>query len=312
MEPIQNLPQNVGPNGTTNINNQPAAQFGQYPVTQGYGSPYAQGAMGHYPTTVMAWVPFNDRMICLPPETLKTMEVNLTNVVQRTQDNNMTVALSVLQSAVFTFLQFEKAFKSLPSKGDDYTQLHNLQKCITELEQANYPQKNLSTHPFSWLVTNEDPLITNTRELFEHCIKVIGEFAPLLGGQFVGRSAQVHTYEKIAQSYGWTGWQQQAEQIGVSNQVLGRLLEKFFAKDPSNAEVYKEIKCFQQSVAYMLKGFFENKYPEQNTIANIYTNAGFDYFDKLDTHSPLSGVISSQSSNNDDEPSSGSWLNWGS
>src|SRR5262249_35862129 len=148
---------------------------------------------------------------------------NLTKTVQRSQDNNIEVARSVLQSSVFCFLQFEKAFKSFMSKGDDNTQLYNLKKCIDELKQANAAQKEISTHDLAWLVTDENPSTTNARELFEHCIKVIEEFLPLLGG----RKIETNSHEKVRNFVGWHGWQQQSEQIWVSNLALGRLLQKF-------------------------------------------------------------------------------------
>lgn len=257
---------------------QPASngQFSQYPVEQGQ-APYSQATAGFNPYMIPTWIPLNDRMVNIPAFMLQTMETNLTTKVQREQDNNMTVALSVLPSAIFCFLQFEKAFKTLFSKGDDNTQLHNLEKCINELKQANISQKEVSTHDLGWLVTREVPIITNTRELFEHCIKVIDEFIPCLGG----RRVKTYTHEKTLQFAGWRGWQQQAEQIRVSNMALGRLLQKFLSQDPENASIYKEISCFQQSVEYTLDCFFLSKYPTQKSISAIYASNGFQFISEV-------------------------------
>lgn len=270
--------------GVTNQSQQSPQMAGQmygHGVEQGQGgNPYFPGAMGYNPYIPMAWIPLGDRMINVPVFMLEPMRTNLTPIVQRSQDNNMTVALSVLQSAVFCFLQFEKAFKSFLSKGDDNTQLYNLSRCIGELEQANASQQTAATaiHSFGWLVTDENPLITNTRELFEHCIKVIKEFTPCLGGRVV----QTYTHEKPLQLFtGWRGWQQQAEQIRVSNQALGKLLQKFLMQDPDNAAIYKEILCFQQSVNYTLDCFALCQYPKQKAIQAIYKSQGFEYITEV-------------------------------
>lgn len=250
--------------------NQPG-QFGPYGVMPGQGMPYGQAGMG-YNDPFMAWVPLGGRMVSLPTVVLQTMEMNLTQSVQRTQDNNVTVALSVLQSAILSFLQFERSYKSLTSKGDDNTQLYILRKCIGELKQANALQKEISTHDCGWLVTREEPIVTNTRELFEHCIKIIDDFIPCLGG----RTVETYTIEKPFQFLGWRGWQQQAEQVRVSNIALGRLLHKFLKNEPEN-EVYKEVLCFHQCVTYTCNRFFISKYPEQKMIEGIYEKNGFQF-----------------------------------
>ncbi len=257
-------------------------QFYQHTVEQGQGVPYSQGVAGYNPYMTTAWVPMNDKMVSLPMPMLQIMEANLTAVVQRTQNNNMTVALSVLQSAVYCFLQFERAFKTLFHKGDDNTQLYNLAKCVAELKQANASQQTTATatHWLGWLVTNEDPVITNTRELFEQCIKVIEEFQPCLSG----RITETYTHEKMVQIYaGWRGWQQQAEQVRVSNQALGRLLQKFLAQDSENA-TYKEIRCFQQSVSYAIDSFFLRQYPKADVIEAIYSGSGFEFITEVKEH----------------------------
>src|SRR4051794_31047889 len=114
----------------------------------------------------------------MPPEFLYEAKTNLTHTIQRIQENNMLVALSVLQSAILALLGLEKAFKSLLSRGDDTTLLNNLKKCIAELQQANAPQTTISSHPLAWLISEEKTTTTDARELFEQCIKVIEEFIP--------------------------------------------------------------------------------------------------------------------------------------
>lgn len=257
----------------------PAGQFGPFQVEQGQGMPYAQQT-AYYPQMMMAYLPFNNQTVAIPAPMLLVMEANITAMVQRAQENNITVALSILQSAVFCFLQFEKAFKSILSSGDDNTQLYNLSKCIDELEQANDSQykQAISMHPFGYLVTHEDPTITNTRELFEQCIKVIKEFIPCL----TGRLTKTHLYEKPIQMYtGWRGWQQQAEQINVSNRALGLLLKKFIDKDENNP-TYKEILCFQQSVEYITDCFAQCKYPLPDAIKAIYLNNKCDFITNVE------------------------------
>lgn len=193
----------------------------------------------------------------------------------------MTVALSVLQSAINCFLNFEKAFKTYFSKGDDNTQLANLTKCLKELREANAPQKDVYTHPMSWIVCEEDPLITNTKELFEHCIKVIQEFIPLLGG----RVTQTYTIEKPLQTYlGWKGWQQQGEQINVSNRALGRLLEKFASETAEPNKIYTEIACFHQSVEYIVDCFCMQKYPKSEAIKEIYEKHEFQFITTVEPY----------------------------
>jgi len=172
-------------------------------------------------------------------------------LLKKTQENNITVARSVLRSAVLSFLQFEKSFKSLLSKGDDSTQLYIIRKCIKELEQANCPFNKIVEDPnISWLVSHEDPRVSTIRELLEHCIKIMYEVMPLLGG----RNTSVHAFEIPVQAYGWKGWQQQSEQIKVSNDALGLLIEE---NTPEKLDgVYKDIICFQESISYIISCFF--------------------------------------------------------
>jgi hypothetical protein len=103
-------------------------------------------------------IPIDGKIVTIPYEMLQRREENATAFVKKTQLNNITVARSVLRSAVLSFLQFEKSFKSLLSKGDDSTQLYIIRKCIKELEQANMPfNKIIEDHNLSWLVTHEEP-----------------------------------------------------------------------------------------------------------------------------------------------------------
>jgi hypothetical protein len=119
----------------------------------GYGSFYIGS-----PDVLPVSIPINNNKVSIPYEMLKRREENVSNFVKKTQENNIIVARSVLRSAVISFLQFEKSFKSLLSKGDDSTQLYIIRKCIKELEQANTPFNKIIDDPnLSWLVTQEDP-----------------------------------------------------------------------------------------------------------------------------------------------------------
>jgi hypothetical protein len=115
---------------------------------------YYIGSANVLPVTI----PINNKEVTIPYEMLERRETNATNFVKKTQENNITVARSVLRSAVLSFLQFEKSFKSLLSKGEDSTQLYIIRKCIKELEQANTPfNKIIEDSNLAWLVTYEDP-----------------------------------------------------------------------------------------------------------------------------------------------------------
>ncbi len=289
----------------TNPSGQPsnaAGRFEQHHVHQGYGNPYARQFDYDIPDMPMAHIKWKDREVSIPAPTLNKMEENLTAAVQRTQENNMYVAVGVLKSAVLAFLGFESAFKTLLSKGDDNTLLYILEKCISELNQANMEQGKVGTHEFSFLVTNEDPIITNFRELCEHCIKIINEMLPLLQG----RKTAINQHEAIKQVYGWTGWKQQAQQIKVSNSVLGRLIEKMLKETPENS-IYKEVRCFQQSVAYILNCFSNSSYPDQKTIQNIYERNGFVLFDEY-SH-PLESIeVHDESENSQVAPERRGWF----
>jgi len=193
----------------------------------------------------------NGKEVTIPYEMLKRREENITNFVKKTQENNITVARSVLRSAVLSFLQFEKSFKSLLSKGDDSTQLYIIRKCINELEEANKPFCKIIEDPnFNWLPSHEDPRVSTIRELLEHCIKILYEVMPLIGG----RNTLVNAYEIPVQAYGWKGWQQQSEQIKVSNDCLGMLLEENAPEKPDR--VFADIMCFHRCITYIINGFF--------------------------------------------------------
>lgn len=203
------------------------------------------------------------RLIYLPPDILKESQRNLTSKLHREQKNNAIVAAAVLQSAVMAILGFKDAFKSLLSKGDDMTLLTNLNKCLSELQQAN--TEPLSKHCLSWLVTEEEPWITDVRELFEHCIKTIREFGPLLTGR-----AGINSHEIFAQKFSWTGWKQQALQIDVNNLSIGILLRACEERKEMPTKIFKEILCFHQSVAYITSCYQMEKYPSGKAIAGIY------------------------------------------
>lgn len=224
----------------------------------------------------MATIPLTDRsVVSIPCELLNETKINLTKMVQRTQRNNITVALSVLQSALIALLGLEAAFKSLLSKGDDTTLLTNLYKCIEELKQANTPQTSISSHPLAWLVSDEETSTTDARELFEHCIKVINEFIPCLTGR-----KGYNSHEFFSQTFGWKGWKQQAQQISVSNLALARLLDSFQGSESEKSKklensgqsnkVFIEVRCFNEAIDNIIECFYKETYPSTDVIASIY------------------------------------------
>lgn len=202
--------------------------------------------------------------VSMPAELLNKAICDLTKTAQRTQENNVIVALSVLQSALTALLGLKAAFESLLSKGDDNTLLTNLNKCIAELKQANAPQQAAINNPLAWLVTDEKTSITDARELFEHCIKVIQEFIPCLTGR-----SSYSSHEFIFQTFGWRGWKQQATQIAVSNAALAKLLDKLQEDEPENG-VFNEVRCFSEAVDSIVQGFFKQLYPVAARIGKIY------------------------------------------
>lgn len=246
---------------------------GSYEVSQGSGMRYNKGESSRY-NELVAQVPLKDRVISLPVSTLDRMEKNLTEVFQRERLNNILLGMGILQSTVIAFVGFKNAFQSLLNKIHDNTLLSILQKCINELKQINREQTKVATHEFSWLVTNEDSLMTNTRMLFEHCIKVLEEMLPLLKI----RTIETRSYEPVKQVFGWPFWRQHSHQIGVFNKALSRLLKELLEKDPDNL-TYLEILCFQETVDYILSCFAQNQCPIKKNIESIYTKSGFTVFD---------------------------------
>ncbi|CRX37919.1 hypothetical protein [Estrella lausannensis] len=227
--------------------------------TQWHGAPFFRG---------MATITLADRtVISIPPEMVAQVKKDLTASVQRIQENNIVVATTALQSALLAILDFESAFKTFLSKGDDTTLLSNLQACIDEITQANAQQTAFLNHPLSWLVTDEKKEILDMRELFEHCIKVIQKFVPCLRGRN-GYSS----HEIISQTLGWTGWQQQARQIGLHNRSIEGLLDKF-QMEGQTGETFTAIGCFSSSVDYILNCYQKKSYPAVQNIAYIYENS---------------------------------------
>jgi hypothetical protein len=188
------------------------------------------------------------------------------------QTNNQLVALSTLKSAVGSFLRFESSFKTLLSSGDDQTQINILKQCIKELETANESfDVILKGDPLKWLIV-EPSYRCDIRELFEHCIKVLIQIIPLLGGRYVN----YNSYEYISQTYGWIGWQQQSELINISNNVLKFLLDKISQKYECEGFITDthifllEIRAFSDVVSHMTDSFLKKQYPSYDTIINIY------------------------------------------
>lgn len=252
----------------------PTGLPGHYPVSQWNGH-YAQATPGDNINWQgspffrgMATITMADRtVISMPPEMLALCKADLTATAQRIQENNITVATTALQSALRAILDFESAFKTFLSKGDDTTLLANLQACIDEIVQANAHQTTFLNHPLSWLVTDQKKEILDTRELFEHCIKVIQKFVPCLKGR-----NGFSSHEIISQTLGWTGWQQQAKQIELHNRSIEGLLDKFQQEGQSGI-TFTAIGCFCSSVDYILNCYQKKSYPAVQNIAYIYENS---------------------------------------
>jgi hypothetical protein len=208
--------------------------------------------------------------LMLPTNMVNDAQKKLTYISKNVQMNNIIISLSVLKSAVVNFLGFEAAFKSLLSSGDDNTILYNLKKCVGELEQVIVPLNEAVDHPFSFLVVDENPLMTNFREINEQCVKIIEEFLPLLGG----RNIKTSTVEIIPKVYGWRGWIQQSQQIKVSNSGLKSLLMYIKPENDIEINIYNEIKCFCQCVDYVIEQISVKKYPQHQQIEKIYSEMG--------------------------------------
>ncbi len=229
----------------------------------------------------------------LPYPVLERVITQKVEHMEATQRNNHLVATSVLKSAVVSFLQFERSFKSLLSKGDDGTQIAILKHAITELRAANQSFDSMLERGDalrSFIV--EPTYVVNLRELFEHCIKILSLVLQLLGQ----REVRTNSYEYAAQTYGWKGWQQISEQVSLSNNVLTHLLKhkradfevtKLSIKHDADLHyrsVVQEILLFSLSVTHMTERFFECKYPTKAHIVKIYETAGSEIHSYLTLH----------------------------
>lgn len=229
-------------------------------------------------------------VLTLPAEVMLEAKTNLTETFNRSQRNNALVAAAVLKCAVKAFLGLEASFNTYFSKGDDLTLISNLNKCIQELTDANNPQASKPVHFFSCLVTKEDSWITDSRELFEHCIKVIREFLPLLQG----RKHEVSVLERLQQNVSWAGWRQQAEQIEACNIILGDFLKSLQKNSETNSveldsklsfkvntdfeTVLKEVECFQSVVKYIVSCYRLENHFQAKTIAECYLASKIEFY----------------------------------
>lgn len=199
--------------------------------------------------------------------------------LEASQKNNHLVAVSVLKTSVVSFLQFERSFKSLLSKGDDGTQIAILKHAVTELRAANQSFDSLleKTEPTRFFIV-EPTYVVNLRELFEHCVKLLLLVLQLLGQ----REVKTNAYEYVAQTYGWRGWQQVSEQISLSNNVLRLLVKHKTAEFETNKmtirhdadthyrHVVGEIALFSLVVSHMTGRFASCLYPTRVDIIKIY------------------------------------------
>lgn len=199
--------------------------------------------------------------------------------LEASQKNNHLVAISVLKTSVVSFLQFERSFKSLLSKGDDGTQIAILKHAVTELRAANQSFDSIleRSEPTRLFIV-EPTYIVNVRELFEHCIKILLLVLQLLGQ----REVKTNVYEYWAQTYGWKGWQQVSEQVALSNNVLRLLVKhksaefevnKLSVKHDTDAHyrhIVSEIGLFASAVSHMTSRFSVCLYPTKADIVKIY------------------------------------------
>jgi len=217
--------------------------------------------------------------LTLPYPLLERMIGERSKNLERTQRNNHIVALSVLKSAVVSFLQFERSFKSLLSKGDDNTQIAIIRYAIEELRTANQSFDTMmdKSDPVRVFITEPD-YIVDVREIFEHCIKILLLVLHLLGGR--DSVVKTNKHEYVAQAYGWTGWQQVSEQLALSNNVLTLLLRRFDTKDGDGDDHYKlvlgEVRLFSLSVSHVTECFMVSVYPNKARILQIYDAGGSD------------------------------------
>lgn len=199
--------------------------------------------------------------------------------LEASQKNNHLVAVSVLKTSVISFLQFERSFKSLFSKGDDGTQIAILKHAVTELRAANQSFDSIleRSEPTRLFIV-EPTYIVNVRELFEHCIKILLLVLQLLGQ----REVKTNVYEYYAQTFGWKGWQQVSEQVALSNNVLRLLVKHKSAEfeinkmsvkhdtDTHYRHIVGEIGLFTRAVSHMTSRFSACLYPTKADIVKIY------------------------------------------
>lgn len=207
--------------------------------------------------------------------------------LETTQKNNHIAALSMLKSAVVSFLQFERCFKSMLSKGDCAAQIKTLESALTDIRAAS--------QPYDALLDKLDPLrvfivepqhIVDVRELYAYCANVLVHMLKLLGAddlRAIGSSVS-HTGSSMT----WVSWQQIAQCIVLYNNALHDLLDKQEALkdiDRHYAAVNKEVRLFSLCVSHVTDSIFVSKYPTKAQIIKIYEEARIDIqrYIKLDT-----------------------------
>lgn len=268
----------------------------------------------------------------LPYPLLERMIKERERHLEATQQNNHIVAISVLKSSVVSFLQFERSFKSLLSKGDDNTQIAIIRHAISELRSANQSydslmDKNDPCRPF----VTEPTYIVDLRELFEHCIKILVIMLHLLGG----RDIKTNSYEYLSQTYSsWKGWQQIAEQITLSNNVLSLLVKRQIdamtelpvddklmdmikdaltvvnmkAVDKHHKRVVREIQLFTASVSHVTESLMASKYPTKACIQEIYGNGASDIRAYMNVHESNTALQGKEMQNNTGTPKATTWF----
>jgi len=215
----------------------------------------------------------------LPYPSLERVVTQKQEHLEASQKNNHLVAISVLKTAVISFLQFERSFKSLLSKGDDGTQIAILKHAITELRAANQSFDSImeKSEPTRLFIV-EPTYIVNVRELFRQCIKIL-----LLVLQFlVQLEKKTDSSEYVAHNSSWKGWQQVSEQVALSNNVLRLLVKHKSAEfeinkmsvkhdtDTHYRHIVSEIALFASAVSHMTSRFSVCLYPTKAEIVKIY------------------------------------------
>ena len=224
--------------------------------------------------------------LVLPLPMVERMVSERLNYLEATQKNNHIVGLSMLISAVVSFLQFERCFKSMLGKGDCSTQIATLKYAINGLRTANqsYDAVLDKQDPIKFLIT-EPEAIVDIRELFLHCINILVLMLQLLGS---GDAKSTGSGSTTGGSMTWIGWQQVSHHIMRSNNALFMLL---LAKQPSSVVsghqnmIFNEVKLFSLCVSHLTDSIFESKYPSRAQIIKIYEDAKCDIqrYIKLDT-----------------------------